>query len=64
MAEFAAYLKATKPMAGFTEVLYPGEIEYRREQERTKNGIEIEDKTWAVLMDWGKKLGCEKQLAG
>jgi LDH2 family malate/lactate/ureidoglycolate dehydrogenase len=64
VAEFAAYLKATKPMAGFTEVLYPGEVEYRREQERTKSGIEVEDKTWQVLMDWGKKLGCEKQLAG
>jgi LDH2 family malate/lactate/ureidoglycolate dehydrogenase len=64
VAEFAAYLKATKPMAGFSEVLYPGEVEYRREQERLKSGIEVEDKTWKVLMDWGKKLGVDKQLGG
>ena len=64
VGEFAAYLKATKPMAGFTEVLYPGEVEYRREQERLKTGIEVEDKTWKVLMDWGKKLGVADKLAG
>jgi uncharacterized oxidoreductase len=34
VTEFAQYLKATPPAEGFTEVLYPGEIEYRREQER------------------------------
>ena len=51
-------------MAGFTEVLYPGEVEYRREQERLKTGIEVEDKTWKVLMDWGKKLGVADKLAG
>ena len=62
VSEFAAYLKATKPMAGFTEVLYPGEVEFRREQERLKSGIEVEDKTWKVLMDWGRKLGVAKEL--
>ena len=36
VTEFAQYLKSTPPAQGFTEVLYPGEIEYRREQDRRK----------------------------
>ena len=30
-------------------MFYPGEVEYLREQERRKNGIEIEDATWEKL---------------
>src|SRR5215510_3919265 len=40
VAEFVRYLKATPPAEGSTGVLYPGEIEYLREQQRRKNGIE------------------------
>jgi len=57
VAEFAAYLKSTPPSEGFTEVLYPGEVEWRREQERLKNGIAIEDKTWKSLTDLAAKFG-------
>ena len=67
VTEFAQYLKATPPAEGFTEVLYPGEIEYRREQERRKNGISVEDATWKKLQDlarvtasptsWGCEIG-------
>jgi uncharacterized oxidoreductase len=46
---FAKYLKATKPADGFLEVLYPGEIEYRTEQRRRKEGIPIGDETWRKL---------------
>ena len=43
VAEFAAYLKATPPSEGSRGVLYPGEIEHLREQERRANGIDVED---------------------
>jgi uncharacterized oxidoreductase len=46
VAEFARYLKATPPAEGFAEVLYPGEIEHLREQDRRQNGIDVEDTTW------------------
>jgi uncharacterized oxidoreductase len=46
IAEFVAYLKATPPAQGFTEVLYPGELEYRTAQQRRRDGIYIEDETW------------------
>ena len=46
---FAEYLKATPAAEGFTEVLYPGEIEFRTEQRRRKEGIPVEDATWDKL---------------
>jgi len=49
VAAFARYVKATPPAEGFTEVLYPGEIEYRRAQQRRRDGISIEDDTWDKL---------------
>ena len=36
VAEFARYLKATPPSEGSSGVLYPGEVEHIREQERRK----------------------------
>lgn len=43
---FAEYIKDTAPAKGFTEVLYPGEIEWRTEQQRRKEGIYVEEETW------------------
>lgn len=49
VAEFARYLKATEPVEPGRPVLYPGEIEHLRAQERRANGIDIEDATWRKL---------------
>lgn len=49
VAEFARYLKSTPPSEGSPGVFYPGEIEYLRELERKKHGVEIEDTTWEKL---------------
>jgi len=49
VAEFARYLKSTPPSEGSPGVFYPGEVEYLREQQRRKDGIEIEDATWDRL---------------
>lgn len=57
VTEFAHYLKSTKPQKGFKEVLYPGEVEWMREQDRLKNGIEVDDKTWAQFEAIAKKHG-------
>lgn len=52
VAEFAHYLnlKATPPAEGSPGVFYPGEIEHRREQERRRDGIEVEEATWGKLL--------------
>jgi LDH2 family malate/lactate/ureidoglycolate dehydrogenase len=60
--EFAEYLKATPPAAGFTEVMYPGEIEHRRERERKEKGIPIEDATWDALGKLAKDYGVQSKL--
>lgn len=51
MAEFAEYVKASPPAPGFTEVLYPGEIEQRNRAERLRTGIEVPEKIWRQLED-------------
>ena len=60
--EFAEYLKATPPAAGFKEVLYPGEIEHRRERERRAQGIPIEDATWKSLRTLAEGYGIAEGL--
>jgi uncharacterized oxidoreductase len=62
VAEFAAYLKATPPAGGFSEVLYPGEVEWRTEQARLKSGVEVDEKTWKALRDLGAKHGVAGQI--
>jgi uncharacterized oxidoreductase len=62
VAEFAAYLKATPPAQGFSEVLYPGEVEWRNEQARLKSGVEIEDATWAKLIELAKTYKVEGRM--
>lgn len=49
VAEFAHYLKSTPPSEGSKGVYYPGEIEGIREQQRLRDGIEVEDATWEKM---------------
>ena len=49
MRELAEYIKDTPPAAGFTEVMYPGEIEWRTERRRRGEGIYVEDDTWKEI---------------
>jgi LDH2 family malate/lactate/ureidoglycolate dehydrogenase len=48
---FVKYLKETPPQEGFTEVLYPGEKEHRTIQQRSRDGITIEDGTWKRISE-------------
>lgn len=57
VGELARYLKATPPSEGSSGVLYPGEIEHRRERERRAQGIAIEDATWAKLQALAEGYG-------
>jgi LDH2 family malate/lactate/ureidoglycolate dehydrogenase len=57
VTEFARYLQATPPAEGSDGVLYPGEIEYRTEQTRRANGIDVEDATWAKLQALAQGFG-------
>lgn len=56
---FIAHVKSSPPAAGFDEILLPGEIEQKVKEQRTVEGIFVEDETWAQILDWGRKLGVE-----
>ena len=62
MGEFVEFIKDSPPATGFTEVLYPGEIENNREQQRRREGIFVEDETWTQLSGLMKSLGVEKEV--
>jgi len=57
MTEFAEFVKTSPPAAGFSEVYYPGEIEYRTELQRRENGIFIEDETWRQISELMQEVG-------
>jgi uncharacterized oxidoreductase len=57
IADFVTYLKETPPAAGFTEVLYPGELEHRTTQQRQRDGIYVEDETWRQLAALQQEYG-------
>jgi uncharacterized oxidoreductase len=59
VAEFARYLKDTPPAEGSPGVLYPGEPEYLREQDRRSNGIDVEDATWQKLESLAAEYGID-----
>ena len=59
VAEFADYLKASPLATGFSEILYPGEIEYRTEQQRLRDGVEVDDATWQEVWRLVQEHGLE-----
>ena len=62
VTDFAMYLKATPKAEGFTEVYYPGEVEYKKQQDRLANGVPVEDATWNKVKDLAKGYGIADQL--
>src|SRR5919197_733193 len=60
---FIKYLKETPPAEGSSGVLYPGEIEHQREQDRRKNGIDVENSTWDKIKSLAQDYGLARQLA-
>ncbi len=52
-------IKSSKLRPGFTEILMPGEPEYRTEKERLKSGISVPDKTWEEIKTTASALGLD-----
>ena len=61
---FARDIQETPPVAGVERVLYPGELEWRTEQARRRDGIPIEDQTWAALEHLARGRGVAPPRAG
>ncbi len=63
VAEFARWLKSTPPSAGSPGVFYPGELEHLREIDRRRDGIAVEEATWAKLQELAAGYGLAEKLA-
>lgn len=62
MDAFIAEIRSS-PLAPGAEAIYlPGELEYRREQERRRDGVPIEDGRLDALRALGAELGVETRL--
>jgi LDH2 family malate/lactate/ureidoglycolate dehydrogenase len=55
-------LKSSPLAPGYAEVLVPGEIEYRIEQKRLREGIPLSSETWQLLRKLCEKLKVEVSL--
>ncbi|HEY0330508.1 MAG TPA: malate/lactate/ureidoglycolate dehydrogenase [Rhodopseudomonas sp.] len=61
VARYVKYFKDTKPAAGATEVLIPGDPEARTRAERSKNGVPLPDDTWAAIVSIARELGVSER---
>ena len=56
MQQSRADIKNSKLRPGFDEILVPGELEHRREQERRRNGIKLDAAVFDELATLAKDL--------
>lgn len=54
---FVRDLRNVKPARGFDQVIVPGEVEARNEEERRKTGIPIRDEDWEGVVQVATDLG-------
>ena len=57
--ELIAWVKSSRPMPGVSEVLIPGEPEYRASVERRKTGIPVPDSVWEEITQRAQELGVD-----
>lgn len=62
VTDFANYLTSTPKAKGVDRIYYPGEVEHLKTQTFLKDGIEVEDNTWAELKKLAEEFGVAKQL--
>jgi len=56
-SRYVDFVRATKPIAGVSQVLIPGDPERKTRAERTKNGIPLPDDTWAAIVNAAREVG-------
>jgi uncharacterized oxidoreductase len=56
-AEYAVYVKASRPAEPGVEVLVPGEKEARTRSDRLANGVPLQLDTWGALVATAQSLG-------
>ena len=64
MDAFVAEIKSSKLRPGFDEILVPGEIDYRREQEFRRDGAQLDAVVFDELKELAAKLNINFTLEG
>jgi LDH2 family malate/lactate/ureidoglycolate dehydrogenase len=59
MDDFIRQIKSARLRPGFSEILVPGEIDYRREQERRRDGTLLDAEIFDKLRDLAAELHIE-----
>lgn len=59
METFIGYLKSSRLMPGFSEILLPGEMEARLCAQKEKEGVFVDDETWRQIQQAGASVGVE-----
>ena len=59
MDETVAYMKSSPPAPGVSEVLVPGELEFRTMRKRRHEGIPVDQATLEALREHGRRLNVE-----
>ena len=62
LEDLLARVKGAPVAPGFDEVLLPGELETRAEEQRKGKSIPLDQETWDELKETGKKLGVPDSL--
>jgi LDH2 family malate/lactate/ureidoglycolate dehydrogenase len=55
--------KAIRPAEGFDEVLLPGELEWRQQQRRLREGIPLEEADWQAISSGLEQAGLPPEVA-
>jgi len=59
MDELIRYVKSCPPQAGFKEVIVPGELEFREEEKRAREGIFVDDQFWQDMIRTGHEINVD-----
>ena len=53
------HIRSSRLAPGFSEILAPGEPEFRSAQRRTQEGIEVDDTTWEKVLATARNVGVD-----
>jgi len=59
LATYVESLRSSRKAPGVTEILLPGEIELRREQQRRADGVAVPPETWRQITDLATRLNAD-----
>lgn len=59
---FLEGMRSTPPAPDFSEVLVPGDLERRVEQEQLRDGIELPETVWSKLLEYSEKYNLVLEL--